>query len=151
MTLVARPQSYVDAIAASTSESAGAAAAPVEFDASLYPEKLGKYWLGPIDPTRPHDEPQGGYGLVKAGIDSQTERRPLQTQASFLCLQGTRRRWKGCWEGWIRPPLSWYAAPPAFAVLRLGWLAPPCPSLRLTNGRCAGSLPGTSSRNGWSK
>ena len=76
MTLVARPQSYVDAIAASTSDSAGgAAAAPVEFDASLYPEKLGKYWLGPIDPTRPHDEPQGSYGLVKAGIDSQTGER----------------------------------------------------------------------------
>jgi serine/threonine protein kinase len=31
--------------------------------------------LGPIDPTRPHDEPQGGYGLVKAGVNSETGER----------------------------------------------------------------------------
>ena len=42
---------------------------------SRYPEQLGKYWLGPIDPSRPHDEPQGGYGLVKAGVNSETGER----------------------------------------------------------------------------
>jgi serine/threonine protein kinase len=40
---------------------------------SRYPEPFGKYWLGPIDPTRPHDEPPGGrYGLRKAGVNSET-------------------------------------------------------------------------------
>ena len=42
---------------------------------SRYPEQLGKYWLGPIDPSRPHDEPQGGYGLVKAGVNSESGER----------------------------------------------------------------------------
>lgn len=55
---------------------------------SRYPEKLGKYWLGPIDPTRPHDEPQGGYGLVKAGINSETGER-VCCKLSHLEYEGT--------------------------------------------------------------
>ena len=39
---------------------AGAAAGPavnVTIDLERFPVKLGDYWLGPIDPTRPHDDP----------------------------------------------------------------------------------------------
>ena len=55
---------------------------------SRYSGKLGKYWLGPIDPTRPHDEPQGGYGLVKAGINSETGER-VCCKLSHLEYEGT--------------------------------------------------------------
>jgi hypothetical protein len=57
-------------------------------DLERYPEKLGKYWLGPIDPTRSHDEPQGGYGLVKAGINSETGER-VCCKLSHLKYEGT--------------------------------------------------------------
>jgi serine/threonine protein kinase len=40
-----------------------------------YPEQLGKYWLGPIDPSRPFDDPGGSFGSVKAGVNSETGER----------------------------------------------------------------------------
>jgi hypothetical protein len=40
--------------------------AHLQYDPSRYPIQLGKYWLGPIDPTRPHDDPGGGYGVCTA-------------------------------------------------------------------------------------
>ena len=39
---------------------------------SRYPETLGKYWYGPIDPTRPGENVQGSTCVVKAGINSET-------------------------------------------------------------------------------
>ena len=63
-------------LGAFSAAAAAAAAVRVPFhDPARFPERLGKYWLGPIDPLRPHDDPHGGYGLVKAGIDSETGER----------------------------------------------------------------------------
>ena len=44
-------------------------------DKKRYPIEMGKYWLGPIDPTRPDDVKMGGFGFVKAGINSETGER----------------------------------------------------------------------------
>ena len=42
-------------------------------DKKRYPIEMGKYWLGPIDPTNP--DPAGGFGFVMAGINSETGER----------------------------------------------------------------------------
>ena len=68
-----RVQAYLRAFAGATA--AEAAPSTVTYDKDRYPVQLGKYFLGPIDPTRPHDDPGGGYGSVKAGINSETGER----------------------------------------------------------------------------
>jgi hypothetical protein len=55
--------------------------AHLQYDPSRYPIQLGKYWLGPIDPTRPHDDPGGGYGVctaVWAAFSSDRSTAPTQ-------------------------------------------------------------------------
>ena len=54
-----------------------AAAAPkVQFDRKRYPFAIGKYWLGPMDPSKDWREGfEGGYGWVMAGINSETGER----------------------------------------------------------------------------
>ena len=62
---------YLQAFSGQEQSQSGA----VVIDTGLYPIKLGKYWLGPLDPTRPHYDPSGSQGKVKGGIDSETGER----------------------------------------------------------------------------
>ena len=73
---------YLQAFSGQEQSQSGA----VVIDTDLYPIKLGKYWLGPLDPTRPHDDPSGGYGKVKGGIDSETGERVCCKQNRHLTL-----------------------------------------------------------------
>lgn len=81
---VARPSGVPDAGATATAQM-------VEFDAKRFPFKLGKYWLGPIDPTKPirNEETQGGFGYVMAGINSDTGERVCAKINHNVKFEGT--------------------------------------------------------------
>ena len=67
-------QTHLAAFGAAAS-AAPAAPATVAFDKNRFNIKLGKYFLGPIDPSKPFDDPGGGFGSVKAGVNSETGER----------------------------------------------------------------------------
>ncbi len=69
----AQRQALFDAIEQTVGGGAEATAAP-ELDRKRFPFQIGKYWLGPMDPTKALDDPayKGGYGFVMRGINSET-------------------------------------------------------------------------------
>jgi hypothetical protein len=88
-----------DRAQAAEAQAAEAAARPVlqyEQYRGRFPFKIGKYWLGPMDPSKkwdPDDERfRGGYGYVCAGINSETGEHVCCKMNHNLEYEGTEEQ-----------------------------------------------------------
>jgi len=63
----------------------------IDFDAKRFPFRLGKYWLGRMDPSKPirNEETMGGFGHAMAGVNSETGERVCAKINHSIHFEGT--------------------------------------------------------------